>query len=196
MSESVGTIGQKYENRKSGKRGVLVSRDESKKVLNFLDSESGEPFTVTFASFKSNWRKATDGSGNVEAVDEEVVAEYTANEPADEKDLIDEFIKAVGAVRKIHFTTNPKQSTVTELTIDGVTALKLAKDDGGVRVQALPDLYTYSDLKLHVVAGTLHFDSDDHLAVSFVSDYERFGDILNVITEAAVEINLYGYVID
>jgi len=196
MSELVGTIGQKYENRKSGKQGILVDRDEGKKVLQFLDKESGQPFSVTFLSFKSNWRKATNENGDVEPVDAEVVAAVATDEHVDSEVLIDKFVDEVGKVRDIRFTANPKSSEHTDLIIDGITAMSLDKDDGGIRIQVLPDLYTYSDIRFHVLANTIHFNAENHMSVSFVSDYATFGEILSAITQAAIDINLYGYTID
>ncbi len=56
MANEVGTIGQMYENRKSGKIGVLESREEKYKTLLMRD-EDGNSFNLTYSTFKSNWRK-------------------------------------------------------------------------------------------------------------------------------------------
>ena len=52
----VGIIGQMYEERKSKKVGVLESREPKYKTLMLRDKE-GKSFNITYATFKSNWRK-------------------------------------------------------------------------------------------------------------------------------------------
>ena len=56
MSDTIGVIGQKYEDRKSKKSGYLLDRDVENKKLSFMDDNT-ETFQVSFAAFKSNWRK-------------------------------------------------------------------------------------------------------------------------------------------
>jgi len=194
MSESIGVIGYCYEDRKTKRVGVLMERDEDKKVLSFLDEATGTPFTVTFASFRSNWRKyrkeenpVSDVPAEPESVDEPQMSE---------EDKARDFINCLSEVRDVRFTTNPWLSNETELFIDGVLALTMVKEEGGVHVTLLPDLYTYSSLKNHSVAGSLHFDAGSHLSVSFICDLAGFGDILQAIKQAAIEINLYGYTVE
>ena len=55
-TKEVGIIGQMYEDRKSGKVGVLESRDEKYKTLLMRDTE-GKTFNIVFSTFRSNWRK-------------------------------------------------------------------------------------------------------------------------------------------
>jgi len=194
MSESIGVLGQRYENRRTKKSGVLLSRDEDKKILQFLDDETGEPFSVSESSFRSNWRKAVEAEVvEPEANDVNEESENNVTEFATEKDAIQNFIDVVSGQRNIHFDHNPFKSDITEMTIDGITALMMCKDDGGIRVKMLPDLYIYSGIKNHVVAGTLHFEDGAHLAVSFVADFETMGDVLQSVKEAVIDINLYGY---
>lgn len=54
----VGIIGQMYEERKSGKIGVLESREPKYKTLMMRDKD-GKSFNITFSTFRSNWRKYT-----------------------------------------------------------------------------------------------------------------------------------------
>lgn len=49
-------IGQMYEERKSGRVGVIESVDEKFKTYMMRDKE-GKSFNITFATLKSNWRK-------------------------------------------------------------------------------------------------------------------------------------------
>lgn len=51
-----GIIGQMYEDRKSKKRGVLESRETKYKTLMFR-ADDGSSFNITYATFRSNWRK-------------------------------------------------------------------------------------------------------------------------------------------
>lgn len=194
MSELLGTLGQVYENRKTNKLGTLTGRNEYSRTLTFTEVKTGEPFTVTEASFRNNWRKhKEDEESSVETAESEEVEKTNY---VSDKDAIQDFIDVVGQKRDIRFTTSPFYSESTELVIDNITAISMNKDDGGVRVTMLPDLYTYSDIKEHVIAKSLHFNAKKHLAVSFIADYETFGEVLQSIKDAAIEINLYGYYAD
>lgn len=55
----IGVIGQKYENRKTKKSGVLVRREYNNNILVFTDNTNTE-FTVGAGTFKSNWRKVVE----------------------------------------------------------------------------------------------------------------------------------------
>ena len=56
VASEPGIIGQTYEERKSKKRGVLESRETKYKTL-MMRAEDGRSFNITYATFKSNWRK-------------------------------------------------------------------------------------------------------------------------------------------
>lgn len=56
-TEELGIIGQKYCNRKTGKTGVLDSRDGRFKTVMLIDEE-GKGFSVSYATFRNNWRIA------------------------------------------------------------------------------------------------------------------------------------------
>lgn len=195
MSEVIGIIGQGYENRKTKKAGILVSRDEVKKTLHLINRETDERFDVSEASFRSNWRKIRNDTfvgaePGVCQKEEEVSVGVVSNE-----DVIQDFIDSL-RVRNFHFTHNPKMSDVTTLFIDGVEAFSMEKQGGRVKIATLPDLYTYTDIKDHVVPGTLKFATGKKLSVTFVSDYSAFGEVLQAIKEMAKEINLYGYIVE
>lgn len=55
-NNEVGIIGQMYEERKTGKVGVLESREVKYKTLMMRDKD-GKTFNITFSTFRSNWRK-------------------------------------------------------------------------------------------------------------------------------------------
>lgn len=55
-NEEVGIIGQMYEDRKTGRVGVLEERNTKFKSLMFRDTE-GATFNIVYSTFRSNWRK-------------------------------------------------------------------------------------------------------------------------------------------
>ena len=63
-------IGQKYEDRTTGKIGTVESRDEKYKTLSMV-AEDGSTFSITEASFRSKWRKCkgddADATTNTDA---------------------------------------------------------------------------------------------------------------------------------
>ena len=189
MGVMAGTVGQMYENRKTKKSGVLVGKDEAKKTLQLNDSVTGEEFEVSEVSFRSNWRRAI--SENLEPVKKEIPVAPFSN-----KDAIESFIREVGAAREIRFTANPELSDITELVVDNITAMRLEKCDGKVWVTVLPDLYTYSDIKNHIHARSIRFSDTAPLSVSFLSNYTEFGEVLQAVKEAVIELNLYGYTVE
>lgn len=64
MRKEVGTIGQRYENRKNKKTGILEERDEKHKQLIFK-ADDGSSFIVMYSTFRSDWRKVKDGESEV-----------------------------------------------------------------------------------------------------------------------------------
>ena len=200
MSDVRGKIGQMYENRKSRKQGLLVEIDESKRQY-LMKDEKGDIFPISFGSFKSNWRKSTEEPTQRQAAEDVAMGNVNGEVPVVEEaphgdEAVDIFIQEVSPVRDIRFSHDPKKSDVATLFVDELAVLTLTKDDGGVRVNALPDIYTYSDIKYHALAGTLHFNNKGHLSVAFVSDYEDFGAVLYAIREAVKDLNLYGYTLE
>lgn len=99
--KTVGIIGQKYEDRKTGKCGVLESRDDKYKTLMFR-GEDGLTFNISNSSFRSNWRKVKDESveaeNEVEAnvVKQEEVTE--TSEPIEETESVEEITPVEEAV--------------------------------------------------------------------------------------------------
>lgn len=199
MSDTIGIIGQKYEDRKSKKVGTLVSRDAESKKLGLLD-ENAEPFYVSFAAFKSNWRKVvteptetvTD-EPNVEAepVQEEMpIVMPTLN---DEDDKIKDFVKALTEARVACVEVTP---TTANVMADDITICTLDKVDGGYKMFMLPDIFIFTEWGNTFKAGDVHFNIKHgrHIGVSVDCVRASLGDILQLIKTAAVEINLYGYI--
>lgn len=78
-------IGQKYEDRTTGKIGTVESRGEKYKTLSMV-AEDGSTFSITEASFRSKWRKYkgddADATTNTDATQE-------SNGDAEPKDQAD-----------------------------------------------------------------------------------------------------------
>lgn len=56
MVNEVGIIGQMYESRRSKKIGVIESRNDKYRTL-MMRAPDGNSFTITYSTFKSDWRK-------------------------------------------------------------------------------------------------------------------------------------------
>ena len=114
MSDTIGVIGQKYEDRKSKKAGFLLDRDEANKKLNFLD-DNAEPFQVSYAAFKSNWRKViTEAPVEVEPTETAEPEVETTTQPVEcnEDDKIKDFVKAITDVRVASVEVTPTSCSV------------------------------------------------------------------------------------
>jgi hypothetical protein len=210
MSDTIGTIGQKYEDRKSKKVGTLVSRDAESKKLSFLD-ENAEPFHVSFAAFKSNWRKvvAEPVQGEFAELDVEPESSYSNVEVAEpdvepsvtikttvldtEDDKIKDFVKALTEARVACVEVTPTNANVMA---DDITICTLDKVDGGFKMFMLPDIFIFTEWGNTFKAGDVHFNIKHgrHIGVSVDCVRASLGDILQLIKTAAVEINLYGYI--
>ena len=212
MSDTIGVIGQKYEDRKSKKSGTLLDRDAENKKLSFL-GESGEPFQVSYAAFKSNWRKVIieapvedvaeteevepeSSYENVEVAEPDtkpevkpLSSEYFANED----DKIKDFVKALTDARVASVDVTP---TTCSVMADDVIICTLDKVERGYKVFMLPDIFIFTEWGNTFKAGDVHFNIKHGRHAGVVVDCVRasLGDILQVIKTAAVEINLYGYI--
>lgn len=85
--KTVGIIGQKYEDRKTGKCGVLESRDDKYKTLLFR-ADDGSTFSISNSSFRSNWRKTkeegVDAEPEVDAVKQEETTQDEISETVED----------------------------------------------------------------------------------------------------------------
>lgn len=211
MSDTIGVIGQKYEDRKSKKVGILVDRDAENKKLSFID-ENAEPFQVSYAAFKSNWRKViTEAPVEVEPADEfaepedvEPECSYTNFEVAEpgtkpEVKLFDEDAKIKDFVKSL---TEARVASVDiigdtcSVMADDVILCTLDKVEGGYKMFMLPDIFIFTEWKNAFQASDVHFNvrSGKHAGVVVDCVRASIGDILQFIKTAAVEINLYGYI--
>lgn len=213
MSDTaIGVIGQKYEDRKSKRTGILLDRDIESKKLSFLDENSGEPFQVSFAAFKSNWRKViTEAPVEVEPADEfaepedvEPKTSYSNFEVAepntkpevkifDEDAKIKDFVKALTEARVASVDIIGDTCSVMA---DDVIICTLDKVENGYKVFMLPDIFIFTEWGDTFKARDVHFNIKQgrHTGVSVDCVRASLGDILQFIKTAAVEINLYGYI--
>lgn len=215
MSDTIGVIGQKYEDRKSKKSGVLLNRDTENKKLSFLD-ENAEPFTVSFAAFKSNWRKVIPAEPVNEVEEPEVESSFesaietepaetetTETEPVEEPEVklvgvtedekIKDFVKTLTEARVASVDIIADEVTIM---IDNITVCSMNKVAEGYSMTMLPDIFIFSDWHSSFKAGDIHFNvkKGAHTFVSIDCVRATLGDILQFIKTAAVEINLYGYI--
>ena len=216
MSDTIGVIGQKYEDRKSKKVGVLLARDEENKRLSFLDDKA-EPFHISYAAFKSNWRKviSTTPVGTIESVepisaDDEPESSYE-NVVEAEPDTKPE----VTPLREAVLDTEDKKiknfvDTLTDCRVasvdiigdtcsvmaDDITICTIDKVAGGYKMFMLPDIFIFAEWGDTFKTGDVHFNIKQgrHTGVSIDCVRASLGDILQAIKTAAVEINLYGYI--
>jgi len=214
MSDTIGIIGQKYEDRKSKKVGFLLGRDVENKKLSFLD-ENTEPFQVSFAAFKSNWRKVVDekpADEFAEPEDVEPESSYTdfaeaepntepkvevkpitKSEFATEDDQIKDFVKALTGARVASVDVTPTSCSVMA---DDITICTMEKVENGYKVFMLPDIFIFTDWGNTFNTGDVHFNIKHGRYAGVCVDCVKasIGDILQAIKTAAVEINLYGYI--
>jgi hypothetical protein len=198
MSDTIGVIGQMYVDRKSNKTGTLLDRDAENKKLSFLDA-NGEPFQVSYAAFKSNWRKVIHETPTPTEPADETVVEQTPEQtiiPAvleTEDDKIKNFVTTLAGCRVAYVEVTPTDANVV---VDDVTVCTMHKVDGGYKMIMLPDIFIFTDWHDTFRAGDVHFNIKHgrHLGVLVDCVRASLGDILQFIKTAAVEINLYGYI--
>lgn len=198
MSNTIGIIGQKYEDRKSKKTGVLLERDEANKKLTFIDEsvEGAQPFQVSYAAFKSNWRKVVQAEPanepEVEA-EPETVAKPEAPKFSNEDEKIKDFVKALTEARVASVDIVTDDVTIMA---DDITICEMKKVANGYKMFMLPDIFTFTKWGNTFSVGDVHFNIKHGRYSGITIDCVKasLGDILQAIKTAAVEINLYGYI--
>ena len=187
MSE-VGIIGQKYEDRKTGKTGVLASRDDENRML-VMKAFGGSEFKVSYSAFRSNWRKTKDESvefthSEPESVEPEPV--YTVEpDVAMTRDKFMEFVERESSIKDndVYLYENG-----TEIQVMHIEELM----GGGYEIRMLPDIYVFSDFRSHIISRT--FAIKDDMSVICETNYHSVEEIYHVVAEAIRSLNLYGYV--
>ena len=217
MNDTIGVIGQKYVDRKSNKVGTLLDRDAENKKLSFLDG-NGEPFQISYAAFKSNWRKViVEAPKEAETLDEFVeeptessYSDVTEAEPGTEPSVtvkvlepakldtedqkIKNFVDTLTGCRVAAVDIICDETTIMA---DDVTICTLHKVENGYKMFMLPDIFIFAEWgDKYFSASDVHFNikSGRYSGVLIDCVKASLGDILQAIKTAAVEINLYGYI--
>lgn len=199
MSDTIGIIGQKYEDRKSKKTGVLLDRDEANKKL-ILGNDGEDNFSISYAAFKSNWRKvvATETVNEPEVTEAEPTPVEAEPETLtstfnSEEEKIKDFVKTLTDCRVASVDI-----LVDDVTImaDNITICEMKKVENGYKMIMLPDIFTFTEWGNTFRVGDVHFNFKHGRFSYIVIDCVKasLGDILQAIKTAAVEINLYGYI--
>ena len=135
VTKEVGIIGQMYEDRKSGRVGVLESRDEKYKTLLMRDTE-GKTFNIVFSTFRSNWRKY---NGDKVIQTSTQVEEYKAKTEKTKKDA-EKVVESKQEVVKLTTEDKVKKLRALEELVSSIVKEKGAeftvsrKSKGGVLV--------------------------------------------------------------
>lgn len=124
MSDKVlGVIGQKYEDRKTGKSGVLESRDEKYKTL-MLRGDDGVSFSICNSTFRSNWRKVKEDVVETEPVEQEVVnsevEQKETTEPTEETESVKN-TETKDKPKKKRKAKSEKQESLPSKSYEGIT---------------------------------------------------------------------------
>ena len=224
MSEKVvaGVIGQRYSDRRSGKTGVLIDRNEKFKTLLF-EADDGSTFNICYSTFRSQWRKdvmeqSVIMSGitgeDVNVDDGREVSEPCAcsmdivddtetdmsNLSMSDKDVLKEFIDRVSVFRNITCDTTYEGDTIIAAT--------LSVDNFNVFSITLLDKYVYQmrmicDIDLYTDWGTVLIDqfsinssAPDNLIIRLRAVNTSLAEILVTIEQSIREVNLYGYILE
>ena len=191
MSENVGIIGQKYEDRKTGKTGVLIDRDDATRMLTFTSSV-GANFTVSYSAFRSNWRKSKDES-----------VEFTHSEPESvEPEPVYTVEPDVAMTRDKFMDYVERRVSINDDGIDcdiylyegetEIQVMHIVRNAGCTIIHMLPDIYVFSDFKSHITDRT--FAIKENMSVICNTDYKSVEEIYHVVADAIRSLNLYGYV--
>lgn len=202
MSEkTVGVLGQKYEDRKTKKVGNLIDRNDETKKLSFL-GEDATPFEISYAAFKSNWRKYVSESEQTtsETVEAEEPKEETISVEEPESSITDEevvkqFTDAV--IKERGADVNIVDDSVTVI-IEGVKVFTAEKSGNYYEIAMLPDVFTLSTWNNMFTLEDIHFnvliDNFGYIVINNVD--ASIAHIINTIKDAVLNINLYGYRLD
>ena len=115
------TIGALYEDRKSGKSGVLVEIDDKHKTMMF-EASDGKTFQISTTTFKSGWRK--------KAEEETPVVEFPEDVGIHEEKLDNVVSLSEKKVEKIENKNRECDKTMfTNLVVDFVDYAKRLNDE-------------------------------------------------------------------
>lgn len=179
--KEVGIIGQKYEDRTTGKVGTIDSRDDKCKTLMMID-ENGKGFSISYSSFRSRWRKCAEEN---EVENQKIVEEESVKEVTDVFKSLENGVQIV-TTDDDNFYRFIKQNLE-------IIHIKLRKN-GTYAVLCFPDIYIDStELRPY----THEFKCSPVKSgrdISFTVDAMPLEKLIDLLKDAAVDINLYGYI--
>lgn len=215
----VGVIGQTYEDRKSGRKGVLESREEKFKTLMMKDDE-GKTFNITFSTFRSNWRKY---QGEDVVLTSEQKEEKQETEKAEKQKKVDKAkrvlkevneavsvpkvdkTKAESALKDI-IETAVRESTFPELKVNknsrgGVKVYYKNKLLMGAYVRPIESKYTFdtsTDIANMIDVGDIEVEKIVHeewrISTKFRFNEAHLDDMLKIFLEAIIKYTNENYV--
>ena len=136
MANEVGTIGQMYEDRKSGKLGVLESREEKYKTL-MLRGEDGKTFSIQYSTFRSNWRKYQGDKLIQTSSQTEAEAQKQETEAVQAKENLAEPKKRADKNSDDRRKSPMSREDLAQLQKDGSLVIKTAFDKAGIELFTL-----------------------------------------------------------
>lgn len=166
--KTVGIIGQKYEDRKTGKCGVLESRDEKYKTLMFR-GDDGLTFSISNSSFRSNWRKVKEEVVEAEPIEtesvEEEVVDSVVEETTESAEEIEPEVEAEVEPEETEVKPKKKRKAKSEKkeptppkSYEGVT-------DEEAIANFVEDIMHTRDVKVAKEAGVLEIFADEVLVI-------------------------------
>lgn len=169
--KTVGIIGQKYEDRKTGKCGVLESRDEKYKTLMFK-ADDGSTFSISNSSFRSNWRKVKEEEVEAEpieteSVEEEVVESVEEETTESEEEIepeVEEEAETEEKPKKKRKAKSEKKEPTPSKSYEGVTDAEAI----ATFIEAI--MHTREVKVLNTIADTLEVFVDDVIVIRIRSN--------------------------
>lgn len=101
-------------------------------------------------------------------------------------DLLSEIKKS----RNVELVEETDGITIIE---DGIKVFRATRMEHCIHAEMLPDIFTYSNIKRNAMVGSLHFNGKGHMCVYLDADVCDMSELIAVISDALVDLNLYGY---
>lgn len=163
--KTVGIIGQKYEDRKTGKCGVLESRDDKYKTLMFR-ADDGSTFNISNSSFRSNWRKVKEDVEETtpienESVEEEVVDTVVEETTEPEEEIepeVETEVEPIEKPKKKRKAKSEKKEPTPTKSYEGVT-------DEEALANFVEDIMSSRKVNITNEADVLEVSVDDVLVI-------------------------------
>lgn len=111
------------------------------------------------------------------------------------KDSMDKIDAVMNEITKKRHACVEFSDTDLILYVDEVKVFVATILSKTIKVEMLPDVFTYSNFPHDNLAGQIHFNGKDNLSVYFGMSDCDVGDILEMIKDSVIELNLYGYIV-